>query len=98
MTDKARSNDEDRDGQDGRGAMPDTGGMDTTMAAGPHSGASGVANAGLGTSGEPPENFLTPEELAETEVIGGAGLDPNDISNAKLKDYLHEIDPTPDEH
>jgi hypothetical protein len=69
-------------------AMPDTDGMDTTMAAGPASGAAGVANAELGTSGPPAQDLLTPEELAQTEVIGGAGLAPESIDAEQLEGYL----------
>jgi hypothetical protein len=64
--------------------------MDTTMAAGPRSGAAGVANAELGTSGPPAGEFLSPEELAATEVTGGAGLAPNAIDSEQLADYLDD--------
>jgi hypothetical protein len=63
---------------------------DTTMAAGARSGAAGVANAELGTSGPPAEDILSPEELAQTEVTGGAGLDPNAITGERLADYMDE--------
>ena len=66
------------------------GGMDTTRAAGTPGGAAGVANAELGTSGPPAETILTPEQLAETEVTGGAGLDPEAISGHKLDGYFNE--------
>jgi hypothetical protein len=76
----------------GRVAMPDTGGMDTTMAAGTPSGAGGVANAELGTSGTPAQDILSPEELAQTEVVGGAGLDPDAVTSEGLADYLGNSD------
>lgn len=66
----------------------DTGGMDTTMAAGPRSGAAGGANAELGTSGPPAEDLLSPEVLARTEVTGGAGLDPNAVGEQGLEEYF----------
>jgi hypothetical protein len=72
----------------GRVAMPGRGGMDTTMAAGTPSGAGGVANAELGTSGSPARDILSPEELAQTEVVGGAGLNPDAVTDERLAEYL----------
>ncbi|MDQ2743920.1 MAG: hypothetical protein M3Z66_16715 [Chloroflexota bacterium] len=66
------------------------GGIDTTRAADTLGGATGVANAEFGTSGPPAETILTPEQLAQTEVIGGAGLDPEAISGHKLDGYFNE--------
>jgi len=66
------------------------GGMNTTRPADTLGGAAGVANAELGTSGPPAERILTPEQLAETEVIGGAGLEPEAISGHKLDGYFDE--------
>jgi hypothetical protein len=95
MTNDDQSYEEATGPGEGAGAGPDAGEMDTTMAAGPRGGVGGVVNPGLGTSGAPAEDMLTPEELAQTEVTGGAGLDPNAISKEQLDGYLEEIDPTP---
>lgn len=67
--------DENRDNPAPDGvAMPDTGGMDAVMAAGPRSGAAGVANADLGTSGPPASELLSAEEVAATEgFTAGSG-------------------------
>lgn len=62
--------------------------FDTTMAAGPRSGAAGVANAELGTSGPPAGDLLTSEELAMTEVTGGSGLRAESIDNHQLDGYF----------
>lgn len=62
--------------------------FDTTMAAGPRSGAAGVANAELGTSGPPAGDSLTPEELAMSEVTGGSGLRVESINNHQLDGYF----------
>lgn len=69
-------------------AADGTAARDTTMAAGARSGAAGVANAELGTSGAPAESLLSPELLARTEVTGGAGLDPNAIGEEELDKYF----------
>ena len=66
--------------------------FDTTMAAGRPSGAAGVANAELGTSGTPAENILTPEELAQVEASGGSGLDTDRVDGAELDAYFNEQD------
>src|SRR5579859_4160118 len=73
-----------------RAEMTNTGDTDTTMADGMPSGAAGVANAELGTSGPPAEDILTSAELAQTEVTGGAGLDPKAYDGQRLKDYLED--------
>jgi hypothetical protein len=66
--------------------------FDTTMAAGRPSGAAGVANAELGTSGTPAENILSPEELAQVEASGGSGLDTDKVDGANLDAYFNEGD------
>jgi hypothetical protein len=61
---------------------------DNTMAAGTPSGAAGVANAELGTSGPPASAILTPEELAATEVTGGAGLDLSRVDPVVIEEQI----------
>jgi hypothetical protein len=68
--------------------------LDTTMAAGRPSGAAGVANAELGTSGTPAENILSPEELAQVEASGGSGLDTDKVAGADLEAYFEQGDTT----
>jgi hypothetical protein len=58
--------------------------FDTTMAAGASSGAAGVANAELGTSGTPASGLLTPEELAQVEALGGTGMQTGKVDAEQL--------------
>lgn len=62
--------------------------LDTTMADGPRSGAAGVANASLGTSGPPAGNKLSSEELAMSEVTGGSGLRAESVDKHQLDGYF----------
>ena len=71
------------------GDDPDTN-FDTTMAAGTPSGAAGVANAELGTSGSPASELLSPEELAQLEVTGGAGFVPGKVNDEELEEYFND--------
>lgn len=89
MTDDSEMNDADLETGETPASVSDVAvtqadAMDTTMAAGPSSGAAGVANAELGTSGPPAETILSPEELARVEEVGGAGLHKESLDKVRL--------------